>query len=59
MAVSAQTIWALLLLTGCLLPCIYMSRPGGVRLDVHVTVIAGGLVGVTCACAAAIYATAA
>jgi hypothetical protein len=56
MSVSPQTIWALLLLTGCVLPCAHVARLWSVRLDVRVTVAVAGLVALTCAYAAAIHA---
>jgi hypothetical protein len=58
MSVSAQTIWAMMLLVGCVLPCLHIARPGSTRLDARASLIAAGLVGLTCACVAAIYASA-
>ena len=57
MYASAQTIWAPLLLAGCALSCVHMTRPGSPRLLGQDSLVAGGLVGLTCACAAAIYAS--
>jgi hypothetical protein len=56
MTASAQTIWALLLLAGCMLPFVHMARTRN-QLDLRVRLVTGGYVGVTCASFAAIYAS--
>jgi hypothetical protein len=57
MTASAQTISALLLLAGCMLPFVHMARPRSTQLDLRVQLVTGGLVGVTCASFAAVYAS--
>jgi hypothetical protein len=57
MSLSPQTTWALMLLAGCMLPFIHMTRPrAATRPDM--TLVTGALVGLTCSCVAAMYASA-
>jgi len=59
MSASARTIWALLLLAGCALPYLGLTRTGSPRLLGRAALTTGGLAGLACTCAAAIHAAAA